>query len=49
MTELSLSVHTDKNDAIFEISDHGCGISEERMKKLFAGFYSDVEENPDTK
>lgn len=49
MTELSLSVHTDKNDAIFEISDNGCGISEERMKKLFAGYYSDVEENPDTK
>ncbi len=49
MTELILSVYTDKNDAIFEISDNGCGICEERMKSLFVNCYSDAEEKPDMK
>ncbi len=39
MTELKLSVHESGERAVFEVSDNGCGISQEQMEKLFTGYY----------
>lgn len=39
MTELSLRVFTLNKQAIFEISDNGCGIPPERMGTLFTGYF----------
>lgn len=38
MTELSLGVHIEDQKAVFEVADNGCGIQEERLKKLFTGY-----------
>ena len=38
MTELKLTVTTEANFALFCISDNGCGISTDRMDKLFTGY-----------
>ena len=40
MTELSLKVTEARGQATFEISDNGCGIDEERISKILAGYYS---------
>lgn len=40
MTELALKVFILNNNAIFEIKDNGCGISHEKLDKIFTGFYS---------
>ena len=41
MTQLELHVHTQENRAVFEVLDDGCGISEEKMDRLFrADIYS---------
>ena len=37
MTTLSLCVHTEDGNAVFEITDDGCGIPEDRLKDLFSG------------
>ncbi len=39
MSEITLKVCTDSDRAVFEISDDGCGISEEKLKDLFNGVY----------
>lgn len=39
MTELRLSVRTEDNIAIFEITDNGSGISKDRLEHLFNGQY----------
>ena len=39
MTELRLSVQTENNTAIFEISDDGSGIPKDRLDHLFSGQY----------
>ncbi len=39
MTKLTLKVTIVKDKAIFEIQDDGCGIPEEKIKKLFTGVY----------
>lgn len=39
MTWLSLRVFTLSNQAIFEISDNGCGLAENKLKGLFSGYY----------
>ena len=49
MTELSLKVFTISNKAIFEIKDNGCGISEDRIKNIFTGYYSAQTESSDSK
>lgn len=38
MTELSVSVRIEEQLAIFEVKDNGCGISEERLPRLFTGY-----------
>lgn len=45
MTELKLTVTTEADFALFCISDNGCGISTDRMDKLFTG-YLDREQAP---
>lgn len=48
-TKLSLRVFTIDKNAIFEISDNGCGIPSEKLERIFMG-YNDKTENPsDTK
>lgn len=39
MNWLELKVFTVGNNAIFEISDNGCGIPKERMDSIFTGFF----------
>lgn len=38
MTELTLEVSLQKDEALFCISDNGCGIAEDRLKNLFTGY-----------
>ena len=38
MTELSLEVILRGKEALFRISDNGCGIAEDRLKNLFTGY-----------
>ena len=38
MTELSLSVHTEGNRAIFEVADNGCGLPSEKLTDLVSGY-----------
>ncbi len=45
MTTLSLKVFVLGEQAIFEIQDNGCGISQERLGRIFTGLY-DTEEKP---
>ncbi len=40
MTRIYLKVFTISSKAIFEISDNGCGIAEDKLKDIFTGFYS---------
>ena len=37
MTKLTLRVFTMGSRAVFEVSDNGCGIPKEKLKKLFTG------------
>lgn len=43
MKTLSLRIFTIGKQAIFEIRDDGCGIPEERMEKLWSGYYESRE------
>lgn len=47
MTELTLCVHTQGGQAVFEISDNGCGIPRERMAHLFAGYFDHTDSPAD--
>ncbi len=38
MTELHLLVIADGNNAVFEISDNGCGIAKEKLNDIFTGY-----------
>lgn len=38
MTELCLSVRIEREQAVFEIADNGCGIPEDRLAKIFSGY-----------
>ena len=49
MTTLSLKVFTLGKQAIFEIADDGCGISEDRLKHIFSGSYDAQEESSDSR
>ena len=39
MTELSLNVKIEGTQAIFEISDNGCGIPKDRLNNIFTGYW----------
>ena len=39
MTQLILKVWADEKNAVFEISDNGCGIEKERMTDIFTGYF----------
>ena len=43
MTELKLTVSEERGQAIFEITDNGCGIDEERIEKILIGYYNSDE------
>lgn len=47
-TQLRLRVFVIGNEAIFEISDNGCGIAKERLDRLFTGYTGAWGENADT-
>ena len=38
MTKVSMEVFIDGNNALFEISDNGCGIPEDKVEAMFAGY-----------
>lgn len=38
MTALGLSVYIKEKQAVFEVDDNGCGIAEDRLPKIFAGY-----------
>lgn len=48
MTKLSLKVFTLGHQAIFEIRDNGCGISQKRFDSIFTGYYADDDEMADS-
>ncbi|MBE6879335.1 MAG: PAS domain-containing sensor histidine kinase [Ruminococcaceae bacterium] len=48
MTELALKVFILGNNAIFEIKDNGCGISHEKLDKIFTGLYNTKPEMVDS-
>ena len=43
MTELCLKVRADGSKVLFEVNDDGCGISTEKMSKLFTGYLEQVD------
>ena len=45
MTELLLRVSAVSGKAVFEIADDGCGIDEDKLKKVFDG-YNDPDKSP---
>ncbi len=45
MTRLTLRVFTLGQRAIFEIKDNGCGIANDRLNKIFTGYYT-TSDNP---
>ena len=48
MTKISLKVFVISDKVIFEIKDNGCGISDERLKNIFTGYYSAETEASDS-
>ena len=48
-TKLSLCVHLLGNEAIFEISDNGCGISKENLDTVFSGYQNKINGESDAK
>ena len=49
MTRLALSVSLSGGEAVFDISDDGCGIDESRLDYIFSGGLSSLDGSQDTK
>ena len=49
MTEILFKVKVNGAQAVFEISDDGCGIDKDRLDKIFTGYYNGFEQSIDTK
>ena len=47
MTELALTVTRKDNRAVFTVSDDGCGIPQERLRRLFTGYIDQAEQPAD--
>ena len=45
LTKLKLKVMLQGDNAVFEISDDGCGISAEKMSRMFEGYFDSSEKN----
>lgn len=43
MTEITIKVFLLGNEAIFEISDDGCGIPKDRLEGIFTGYFEKKE------
>ena len=39
LTQIRLSVSVEENRAIFEVRDNGCGIPQEKLARVFAGYF----------
>lgn len=48
MTRLSMRVHTQGSSAIFEIWDNGCGIREDRLPRIFTGYFAPEDQPADS-
>ena len=48
MTKIFFTVKLDGNNAVFEISDDGCGIDKDKLERIFVGYYAN-EQTTDTK
>lgn len=49
MTKIFIRVYLSGGNAVFEISDDGCGIDSDRLDKIFSGGFSDRGQPTDTK
>lgn len=49
MKTLRLRITTSGRQVLFEIEDDGCGISEDRLKHLFSGYYAPEETSTDSR
>lgn len=49
MTELSLEVALDGQNAVFMVEDNGCGIPKERLDKLFTGYFEQKDVSADSR
>lgn len=47
MTELVLAVERKENRVLFSVMDNGCGIPDDRMKRLFTGYLDRVDQPAD--
>lgn len=48
-TKIQLSISKENSNAVFEIQDDGCGISEDKIDKLFDSFFETSDEVSDSK
>lgn len=46
MTELHLDVHLKGTTAVFEVWDNGCGISPDRLRNIFNGYFPPMDDIP---
>ena len=49
MTKILIRVYMSDGNAVFEISDDGCGIDIDRLDRIFSGGFSSLGQSTDTK
>ncbi len=49
MTKLVLRVFIQRNNAVFQIEDNGCGISAKRLETIFTGYYTSEDSMADSR